>query len=110
MYSLIKEYKDISLQIIKEIEGDGNPETISSLLDKRQLILDKVTETNQLQRFRIQYAQNGLDRLDEKMRELLSALLDKTKEEMRAHRKKQNASNAYMKSNKPMGNIFTIES
>lgn len=110
MYNLIKEYKEISLQIITEIKGEGNPEVISNLLDKRQKILDKATKSNQIQRFRIQYAQNGLDKIDEQMRDLLSKLLEKTKEEMRVHRKKQNASNAYMKANKPMGNIFTIES
>lgn len=110
MYNLIKEYKEISLQIIAEIKGEGDPEVISSLLNERQKILDKATNKNQIQRFRIQYAQNGLDKLDEEMRTLLSELLEKTKEEMRVHRKKQNASNAYMKTNKPMGNIFTIES
>lgn len=110
MYNLIKEYKEISFQIIIEIKGEGNPEVISDLLDKRQKILDKATENNQIQRFRIQYAQNGLDKVDEEMRNLLSELLEKTKEEMRVHRKKQNATNAYMKSNKPMGNIFTTES
>lgn len=110
MYNLIKEYKDISVQIIVEIKGEGNPDTISQLLDKRQKILDKVTINNQLQRFRIQYAQNGLDKLDEEMRELLSDLLNKTKEEIKTHRKKQNASKAYITSNKTSGNIFTIES
>lgn len=110
MYNLIKSYEEISLRIIKEIKGEGDPEIISSLLDERQKILDKVAETNQLQRFRIQYAQNGLDKLDEDMRNQLSELLEKTKEEMRVHRKKQNASSAYMKTNKPTGNIFSVES
>ena len=110
MYNLIKEYKEISLQIIREIKGEGNPEVISNLLNKRQQILDKATENNQIQRFRIQYAQNNLDKVDEEMKNLLSELLEKTKEEMRNHRKKQNATNAYIKTNKPMGNIFTIES
>lgn len=110
MYNLIKEYKEVSFQIITEIKGEGRPEVISDLLDKRQKILDRATETNQIQRFRIQYAQNGLDKIDEEMRKLLSELLEKTKEEMRLHRKKQNATNAYMKTNKPTGNIFTVES
>lgn len=110
MYNLIKEYKEISFQIIEEIKGEGRPDVISSLLDKRQTILDKTTENNQIQRFRIQYAQNGLDKVDEEMRSLLSELLENTKEEMRQHRKKQNATNAYIKTNKPIGNIFTIES
>lgn len=110
MYSLIKEYKEISFRIITEIKGEGDPEVISDLLDKRQKILDKATENNQIQRFRIQYAQNNLDKIDEEMRSLLSELLKKTKEEMKSHRKKQNASTAYMNTNKPSGNIFTIES
>lgn len=110
MYDLIKEYKEISLDIINEINISGDPEVISILLDKRQEVLNKATETNQLQRFRIQYKQNGLDKVDEEMRMLLQELLDKTKEEMRIHRKKQNANTAYMKTNKPVGNIFTIES
>ena len=110
MYNLMKEYREISLQIIDEIKGEGDPEVISNLLDKRQKVLDKANKDNQLQRFRIQYAQNGLDKLDEEMRSLLAELLEKTKEEMRVHRKKQNATSAYMKTNKPMGNIFTIKS
>lgn len=110
MYNLIKEYKELSSRIITEIKGEGNSEVISDLLDERQKILDKATNNNQLQRFRIQYAQSGLDKVDEEMRSLLCELLEKTKEEMRVHRKKQNATNAYMKTNKPTGNIFTIES
>lgn len=110
MYNLIKEYKELSLRIIKEIKGDGNPEIISNLLNERQKILDKATENNQIQRFRIQYAQHELDKLDEEMKTLLSDLLKKTKEEMKAHRKKQNASTAYMNTSKQRGNIFSIES
>lgn len=110
MYNLIKEYKEISLQVIAEIRGEGDPEKISSLLDERQKTLDKAVESNQLQRFRIQYAQNSLDKLDEEMKSLLAELLEKTKEEIRIHRKKQNATEAYMKTNKPAGNIFTVES
>lgn len=110
MYNLIKEYKDISLRIISEIKTTEDQDKISLLLDKRQQILDKVTESNQIQRFRIQYAQNGLDKIDEEMRILLTELLNKTKEELRVHRKKKNASNAYVRSTKSGGNIFTVKS
>lgn len=110
MYDLIKEYKYISLEIINEINTTEDPEVISSLLDRRQEILNKATETNQLQRFRIQYKQSGLDKIDEEMRDLLQTLLNKTKEEMKSHRRKQNASTAYMKTTKPADNIFTVES
>ena len=110
MYNLIKKYEEISLLIINEINISGDPEAISILLNKRQEVLNKATETNQLQRFRIQYKQNGLDKVDEEMKVLLQGLLDKTKEEMRVHRKKQNASTAYMKTSNPVTNIFTIES
>lgn len=110
MYNIIKEYKNISLQIILEIKENGDQEKVSILLDKRQVLLDEVTKSNQLQRFRIQYAQNGLDKIDEEMRLLLLDLLSRTKEEMRVHRKKQNASNAYMKSSKPTSNIFSTKS
>lgn len=110
MYNIIREYKNISLQIMSEIKGNGDQEVVSMLLDKRQVLLDEVTKSNQLQRFRIQYAQNGLDKIDEEMRLLLLELLNKTKEEMKIHKKKQNASNAYMKSKKPTSNIFSTKS
>ena len=111
MYNTIKDYKDISLEILREIkEGQGDQEKVSELLDKRQELLDKVTRENQLQRFRIQYAQQGLDKLDEEMRLLLLDLLNKTKEELIVHKKKQNASNAYMKSNRVSRNIFSTKS
>ena len=110
MYDLVKRYKEISFQIIDVINRVGDPEIISELLNERQEVLNKATETNQLQRFRIQYKQFELDKVDEEMKILLQELIDKTKEEMRIHRKKQNASNAYINTTKPTGNIFTIES
>lgn len=110
MYNIIKEYKDISLEIISEIKENGDQEKVSILLDKRQVLLDKVSQSNQLQRFRIQYALNELDKIDEEMRTLLMDLLTKTKEEMRIHKKNQNANNAYMRSNKTTGNIFSTKS
>lgn len=111
MYNIIKEYKDISLEILEEIkDGNGDQEKVSILLDKRQTLLDRVTKENQLQRFRIQYAQQGIDKIDEEMRLLLTDLLNKTKEEMVVHRKKQNASNAYINSNRTSRNIFSTKS
>lgn len=108
MYLNIKDYENLSLEILSELEK-GDEIQVALLLERRQVILDTVIRENQLMRFRMLYQEQNLTDIDNKIKLLLENQLNETREKIKEHSKKQKANNAYINSNKGNVNIFSTQ-
>ncbi|WGX75664.1 flagellar protein FliT [Paraclostridium bifermentans] len=81
MIESANKYKDISLDIIKKLKNK-DIEDINELLDRRQNILDDVTNSKQFKDILLK--ENILD-IDESIKSLLKEQIEHTKEEIKEH-------------------------
>ncbi|CEO09592.1 Uncharacterised protein [[Clostridium] sordellii] len=102
MEELAKKYKEISLDIIKNLEKDDSYD-VNILLDKRQEILDSINDRNL---FKQMLVEDGILEIDEKIHSLLKEKMIKVKIEIKEHKKSIQANNSYVSFNKEKLNIF----
>lgn len=102
MKELAKKYKEISLDIIKNLEKDDSYD-VNILLDKRQEILDSINDRNL---FKQMLVEDGILEIDEKIHSLLKEKMIKVKIEIKEHKKSIQANNSYANFSKEKLNIF----
>lgn len=102
MEELAKKYKEISLDIIDNLEKDDSYD-VNILLDKRQEILDSINDRNL---FKQMLVEDGILEIDEKIHSLLKEKMIKVKIEIKEHKKSIQANNSYVSFNKDKLNIF----
>ncbi|CEP90977.1 MAG: flagellar protein FliT [Paeniclostridium sordellii] len=102
MKELAKKYKEISLDIIKNLEKDDSYD-VNILLDKRQEILDSINDTSL---FKQMLVEDGILEIDEKIHSLLKEKMIKVKMEIKEHKKSTQANNSYVNFSKEKLNIF----
>ncbi|CEP81886.1 flagellar protein FliT [Paraclostridium sordellii] len=102
MKEFAKKYKEISLDIINELETDDTYD-IDELLDKRQEILDNI---NDEKLFKQMLVEDGILEIDEKIHSLLKEKIIKVKMEIKEHKKSIQANNSYVNFSKKKLNIF----
>ncbi|MBS6025409.1 MAG: flagellar protein FliT [Paeniclostridium sordellii] len=102
MEELAKKYKEISLDIMKNLEKDDSYD-VNILLDKRQEILDSINDRNL---FKQMLVEDGILEIDEKIHSLLKEKMIKVKIEIKEHKKSIQANNSYANFSKEKLNIF----
>lgn len=102
MKEFAKKYKEISLDIINELETDDTYD-IDELLDKRQEILDNI---NDEKLFKQMLVEDGILEIDGKIHSLLKEKIIKVKIEIKEHKKSIQANNSYVNFSKKKLNIF----
>ena len=102
MKELAKKYKEISLDIIKNLEKDDSYD-VNLLLDKRQGILDSINDRNL---FKQKLVEDGILEIDEKIHYLLKKKIIEVKMEIKEHKKSIQANNSYVSFSKEKLNIF----
>ena len=102
MEEVTKRYKQISLDIIEKLENN-NAYDIEKLLDKRQQILDNVSD---IKLFKKRLVEDGIIKIDEKIYTLIEEHIIKVKMEIMEHKKSKQANNSYINYNKKNLNIF----
>ncbi|GAA0862734.1 hypothetical protein [Paraclostridium tenue] len=102
MEEVTKRYKQISLDIIEKLENN-NAYDIEKLLDKRQQILDNVSD---IKLFKKRLVEDGIIKIDEKIYKLIEEHIIKVKMEIMEHKKSKQANNSYINYNKKNLNIF----
>ena len=102
MKELAKKYKEISLDIIENLEKDDSYD-VNILLDRRQEILDSV---NDRKLFKQILVEEGILEIDETIQSLLKEKVTKVKMEIREHKKSIQANNSYVNFSKEKLNIF----
>lgn len=102
MKELAKKYKEISLDIIKNLEKDDSYD-VNLLLDKRQGILDSINDRNL---FKQKLVEDGILEIDEKIHYLLKKKIIEVKMEIKEHKKSIQANNSYVNFSKEKLNIF----
>lgn len=102
MKELAKKYKEISLDIIKNLEKDDSYD-VNLLLDKRQGILDSINDRNL---FKQKLVEDGILEIDEKIQYLLKKKIIEVKMEIKEHKKSIQANNSYVSFSKEKLNIF----
>lgn len=102
MEEVTKKYKQISLDIIEKLENN-NAYDIEKLLDKRQQILDNVSD---IKLFKKKLVEDGIIKIDEKIYTLIEKNIIKVKMEIMEHKKSKQANNSYINYNKENLNIF----
>ena len=95
-------YKQISLEIINAIENN-NVDILNELFKKRQKILDNSENINKLKDNLIKYE---VLEIDNKIKALLSKEIEKTKNEIKEHRRSTMVNNSYIQNNKEILNLF----
>jgi len=95
-------YKQISLEIIEAIKND-NIDTLSELFDKRQSILNESNDKNSLKE---SFIKSDIVEIDNEIKNLLSKEIEKTKQEIKEHRRSTVVNNSYIQNNKENLNIF----
>lgn len=95
-------YKSISLEIVEALEN-SNLELLEELFIKRQTILDNIKDENVLKDNSIK--SQILD-IDNKIKTLLSIEIEKTKHEIKEHRRSIAVNNSYLQNNRENLNIF----
>ena len=95
-------YKQISLEIIDALEND-NIDILNELFEKRQSILDNSENINKLKDNLIK--SEILD-IDNKIKTLLGKEIEKTKSEIKEHRRSIMVKNSYIQNNKEILNLF----
>ncbi|CEP97139.1 flagellar protein FliT [Paraclostridium sordellii] len=102
MKEFAKKYKEISLDIINKLETDDTYD-IDGLLDKRQEILDNISDEKL---FKQMLVEDGILDIDEKIHSLLKEKIIKVKMEIKEHKKSIQANNSYVNFSKKKLNIF----
>ena len=95
-------YKSISLEIVKALES-SNLGLLDDLFNKRQSILDNLVDEKILKDNSIKY--EILD-IDNKINDLLSIEIEKTKHEIKEHKRSMAVNNSYLQNNRENLNIF----
>lgn len=91
MYKLAKEYKDISLKILYDLENK-RLEKIDELLDERQKILESVIDT---EGFKNNLINEDIIGLDKNIKILLNENIELTKQEIKEHNLSKRANVTY---------------
>lgn len=102
MIEVTNTYKQISLEIIDKLEKEDIYK-ISELLDKRQAILESISDTKLFKNILVE---NGIIKIDEKIYRLLKENIFKIKFEIKEHKKSKQANNSYINVSKEKLNIF----
>lgn len=102
MKELAKKYKEISLDIMKNLEKDDSYD-VNILLDKRQEILNSVNDRNLFKQILIE---DSILEIDKKIHSLLKEKMIKVKIEIKEHKKSIQANNSYANFSKEKLNIF----
>ena len=89
-------YKQISLEIINAIENN-NIDILNELFEKRQNILNNSEKINKLKDDLIK---SEILEIDNKIKTLLSKEIEKTKSEIKEHRRSIMVNNSYIQNNK----------
>ena len=95
-------YKQISLEIIDALEND-NIDILNELFEKRQSILDNSENINKL---KDNIIKSEILDIDNKIKTLLSKEIEKTKSEIKEHRRSVMVNNSYIQNNKEILNLF----
>ena len=95
-------YKSISLDIVKAIES-SNLGLLDDLFNKRQSILDNTIDEKILKDNLIK--SQILD-IDNKIKSLLTIEIEKTKHEIKEHKRSMAVNNSYLQNNRENLNIF----
>ena len=95
-------YKQISLEIINAIENN-NIDILNELFEKRQNILNNSENINKLKDDLIK---SEILEIDNKIKTLLSKEIEKTKSEIKEHRRSIMVNNSYIQNNKEILNLF----
>jgi len=95
-------YKQISLEIIEAIKND-NIDILNELFDKRQSILNESNDKNSLKE---SFIKSDIVEIDNEIKNLLSKEIEKTKNEIKEHRRSTVVNNSYIQNNKENLNIF----
>ena len=95
-------YKQISLEIIDALENN-NIDILNELFEKRQNILDNSENINKLKDNLIK---SEILEIDNKIKTLLSIEIEKTKNEIKDHRRSIMVNNSYIQNNKEILNLF----
>lgn len=102
MIELANKYKSISLDIINKLENN-EIDQISDLLDKRQCILENVSDSKEFKTILLN--ENIID-IDKNIKSLLNKNMKHIKEEIKEHNKSKKASMSYINFSKEKLNIF----
>ena len=95
-------YKQISLEIIDALEND-NIDILNELFEKRQSILDNSENINKL---KDNIIKSEILDIDNKIKTLLGKEIEKTKSEIKEHRRSIMVNNSYIQNNKEILNLF----
>lgn len=95
-------YKSISLDIVKALES-SNLGLLDDLFNKRQAILDNLVDEKILKDNSIK--SEILD-IDNKIKDLLYIEIEKTKHEIKEHKRSMAVNNSYLQNNRENLNIF----
>lgn len=95
-------YKTISLEIVKLLESEKVGQ-LEELMNTRDNILQK-EENNK--KFKDILINEGISDIDLKIKELLTANIEKVKQEIREHKLSKQANNSYMYTSNQKINIF----
>ncbi|CEN89081.1 flagellar protein FliT [Paraclostridium sordellii] len=102
MEELAKKYKEISLDIIDNLEKNDSYD-VNILLDKRQEILENINDRNLFKQILVE---DGILEIDKKIHSLLKEKMIKIKMEIKEHKKSIQANNSYANFSKEKLNIF----
>jgi hypothetical protein len=92
---LFQKYKDISMQIIAELDSDGL-ENLDNLLFERGEILEKISQKNQTkEELKQLYGKYDLFKIDEDMQNKFEASMSEVKKEITKISKLKQANNGY---------------
>lgn len=108
MHEKIELYKELTLEMISIMNKEGDyQDKIAELLDKRQVIIDSFTTSEDVIQFRVLYRDYDITSLDNELKELLTQELNKTKTDIIEQKKKRIANSAYSKVNREGLNLFS---
>ena len=97
---LVKEYKNISGEILLELDKDGFL-NLESLLSEKDLVLEKIKELNlESNEIKKILEKENILELDKKIIEKISIMKNKTKEEIKKIGKQKQANTSYGNSQK----------
>ncbi|RDY24506.1 hypothetical protein CHF27_002380 [Romboutsia maritimum] len=95
-------YKEISLKIIKTL-NDEQFEEIDYLLQQREDVLNEEIKKDELKKMLIE---NGLLEVDKQIKSLFDEKMTKIKDEIKEHKRLNQANSSYINFNKEKLNIF----
>lgn len=108
MHEKIEAYKELTVDMINAIGSEPDYQhKVAELLDKRQVIIDSFTTTEEVIQFRVLYRDYEVGTLDNQLRDLLTKELNQTKTDIIEQKKKRIANSAYSKVNREGLNLFS---